>query len=93
MIESVLQRFGHVKRMERDRIINRVYVGECANNCLLGRPRKRWNDTVNECLRKRVLDVKQGRKTVQVRSEWVCKGECMGHSLGDELLTLTRCYS
>ena len=23
----------------------------------------------------------------------VCKGECFGHSPGDEHLTLTRCYS
>ena len=23
----------------------------------------------------------------------VCKGECLGHSLGDESLTLMRCYN
>ena len=36
----------------------------------MGRPRKRWIDTVNECLRKRDLDVRQARKVVQDRSEW-----------------------
>ena len=28
--EGVLQWFGHVKRMEKERIAKRVYVGECA---------------------------------------------------------------
>ena len=27
--EGVLRWFGHVERMERDRIAKRVYVGEC----------------------------------------------------------------
>ena len=43
--EGVFRRFGHV---ERDRIANRVYVGECAGSCSMGRPRKRWIDTVRE---------------------------------------------
>ena len=39
--ESVLRWFGHVERMERDRIAKRVYVGECAGTRSVGRPRKR----------------------------------------------------
>ena len=57
--ESMLQSFKHVERMERDRIAKRVYVGECAGSRSVGRPRKRWIDTVKECLRKRGLDVRQ----------------------------------
>ena len=34
--------FGHVERMERDRIAKRVYVGECACNHSVGKPWKRW---------------------------------------------------
>ena len=63
--KGFLQWFGHVERMERDRITKRVYVGECA-----GRPRKRWIDTVKECLEKRGLDVRQARRMVQDRSEF-----------------------
>ena len=44
--EGVLRWFGHVERMERDRIAKRVYIGECAGSSSRGRPRKRWNDTV-----------------------------------------------
>ena len=56
--DSVLRWFGHVERMERDRIVKRVYVGECAGIRSVGRTRKRWTDTVKECLRKRGLDVR-----------------------------------
>ena len=39
-------------KMERDMIAKRVYVGECAGSCSLGRPRKRWIDAVKECKEK-----------------------------------------
>ena len=51
--ESVLWLFGHVERMEKDRTDKSVYVGECAGSSSVGRPRKRWIDTVKEYLRKR----------------------------------------
>ena len=67
--ESVLRWFGHVERMERDRIAKRVYVGECAGSRSIGRPRKRLIDIVKDCLRKRGLNVRQARRMVQDRSE------------------------
>ena len=48
----------------------RVYIGECAGSRSVGRTRKRWVDTVKECLKKRGLDVRQARRMVQDRSEW-----------------------
>ena len=45
-----------MERVEKDRIAKRVYVGECAGIRSVGRRRKRWSDTVKECLRKRGLD-------------------------------------
>ena len=39
--EGVLRWFGHVERMERDRIAKRVYVGECAGSRSVSRLRKR----------------------------------------------------
>ena len=47
--EGVLRWFGHVERMERNRIAKRVYVGECAGSRSVVGPRKRWIDTVKEC--------------------------------------------
>ena len=52
--EDVLHWFSHVERMERDRIAKKVYLGEFAGSHSVGRPGKRWIDTVKECLRKRV---------------------------------------
>ena len=46
-IDGVLPRwFGHVERLERNRIAKRVYVGECAGSRSVARPRKRWIDVV-----------------------------------------------
>ena len=73
--EGVLRWFGHVERMERDRIAKIVYIGECAGSRSVSMPGKRWIDTVKECLRKRGVDVRQARRMVQV-----CEGECMGRS-------------
>ena len=55
--EGVLPWFGHVEKMENDRIAKRVCVGDCAGNRSVGRPRKRWNDIVRDSLRERGFDV------------------------------------
>ena len=68
--EGILRWFGHVERVERDKINKRVYVGECNGSRSVGTPRKKWTDTVNECLRKSGLDVRQARRMIQDRSEW-----------------------
>ena len=51
--EGVPRWFGHVKRMENDRIAKSVYVGEYAGRHSVGRPRKRWINNVKDCLKKR----------------------------------------
>ena len=56
--------------MEGDMIAKRVYVGVCTDSCSVGRPRKRWIDTMKECLKKRGLDVRQARRMLQDRSDW-----------------------
>ena len=59
--EGVLRWFGHVER---------VYVGECAGSRSVGMPRKRWIDTVKECLKKKGLDVRQARRMVHDMMVW-----------------------
>ena len=73
--------------MENDRNAKRVYVGECAGSRSVGRPRKRWIDTVKDCLKKRGLDVREARRMVHDRSVW------RGFVRGNEPFTLTRCHS
>ena len=65
--EGVLRWSGHVERMENDRIVKRVYVGECSGSRSVGMARKRWIDTV----KKRGLDVRQARIMVHDRIVWL----------------------
>ena len=60
--EGVLRWFGHVERVETDRIAKRVYIGECAGSCSVGRLRKRWTDTAKKCFKKIGFDVRQAKR-------------------------------
>ena len=93
--EGILRWFGHMERMQNDMIDKRVYALECVGNRSVGRPWKRWIDTMKNILAKRDLDVRQARKMVQDRSEWQgsVREKCMVGSQGDEPLTLVRCHS
>ena len=46
----------------------------------MGRPRKRWIDTVEDCLKKRGLDDRQARIMVHDRSVW--RGFMRGNAWG-----------
>ena len=69
--EGVLRWFGQVERMERGMIAKRLCVGECAGSRSAGKPRKRWINNVQECLKKRGLDIRKARRMVQERCEWL----------------------
>ena len=45
--------FDHVERMEINRIAKRFYVGECAGSRTVGKPQKRWTDTIKDFKKKR----------------------------------------
>ena len=47
-VDLEIWKFGNLERLENDRIAKRVYGGVCVSSRLVGRPRKRWNDFVNE---------------------------------------------
>ena len=74
--QSVLRWFGHMERMENERLVKRVYVSKVEGRRARGRPRKRWLDGVQEALEKRGLDIQEVRDCVTDRSEWrnVCRG-------------------
>ena len=84
IVEGVFWWFSHVDKREKDRIAKKVYVGECASSRSVGRPQRRWNDNVKECLKKRGLDVWQARGMVLDRSEWwgFVKGDAWGIAQG-----------
>ena len=84
-----LQLFGHVERMENDRIAKRVYVGDCAGSRSVGMPRKRWIDTMMDFKKKVWMSGKQG-DWCRIGVNW---GGCMGHHPRDESQILMRCHS
>ena len=90
---DVLRWFGHVDRLENDRITKRVYVRVRTGSRSLGRPRKRWNDTVKDWLRKRALEVRRARKMIHDRSVW--RGFVRRNAWGVARvpLTLTICHT
>ena len=46
--ESAFRWFGHIERMEYDKIAKRVHMGECLGSHLVGRLWNRLTDSVNE---------------------------------------------
>ena len=68
MDEGVLRWYGNVERMEKNSIAKMVYLEECAVSRSVGRPWKRWIDTMKDCLKKRGLNVRQVRRVVHDRS-------------------------
>ena len=59
--EDAFRWLSHVERTERYMIAKKVYVEECADSRSVGRPWKRWIDSVKESLGKEVwMSGKQG---------------------------------
>ena len=87
----ILRWFGHVEMMENDKS---VCVGVCGSSRSVGRPRKRWIDTMKDCLKKRGLDVRQARRMGRDRiaCRGFLRGNAWGVSPGDEPWNLTRCH-
>ena len=46
--EGVFRWADYVERINKERIVKRVYVGECACSRSVGRPRKKWIDTLKD---------------------------------------------
>ena len=70
MDQSTLRWFGHVERMEDDRLAKKVYILEMQGPRCRGRPHKRWMYGVKEVLCKRDLTLQEAKECVQDRREW-----------------------
>jgi len=78
--ESMLRWFGHVERMNESRLVKRMYSGECVGNRPAGRPKRKWIESVNECLKERNVSLAEARIKVHDRREW--RGFVWGHGCG-----------
>src|SRR5678815_5117333 len=68
--ESTLRWFGHMERMNDSRLVKRMYSGEWVRIRPAGRPKKKWIESVNECLKERGANLAEARIKVHNRSEW-----------------------
>ena len=68
--QCVLRWFGHMERMEEDRLVKRIVGSDVRGVRLRGRPRTGWMDGVKRALNEREMSVEQGRMIVCDRSEW-----------------------
>ena len=68
--QSGLRWYGHVKRMNEERLVKRVWTAEARGKRPRGRPEKRWMDGVKKALDARGLTVEQGREKVGDRDGW-----------------------
>ena len=66
---AVLRRFGHVERMEGERLVKKIYRAEVESNRGRGRPRRRWMDGVKGCLNDRELSIPEAKKCIKDRRE------------------------
>ena len=68
--ESFLRWLVHIEIKENNRSAKMVCVGDCMESCLLDIPRTRRNDSANNCLKKRDLDVGQTGRMAHDRHKW-----------------------
>ena len=68
--QSVLRWFGHMERMDEDRMVKKIMRSDAGGARLRGRPRLGWMEGVKRALSERGMSVEQGRMIVRDRNEW-----------------------
>ena len=68
--QSVLRWFGHVERMDEERLVKRVMNADVEGNRPRGRPKFGWMDGVRKALGGRGMTVEQGRQNARDRRGW-----------------------
>merc|ERR1711973_521573 len=66
---KVLRWFGHVERMDDDRLLKKVVSARVDGRGARGRPRFGWMDRVKKALGDR-MDVREARERARNRGEW-----------------------
>ena len=65
-----LRWFGHVNRMNDNRIAKSIYSARTQGKRPKGRPRRKWVEDIEEALRKRNLTLTEGNRKCQDRKDW-----------------------
>ena len=68
--KSVLRWFGHLERMDENRLVRKIWKSEVDGKCVRGRPNMRWMDGVKRALYDRGISVEEARVSALKRNEW-----------------------
>jgi Reverse transcriptase (RNA-dependent DNA polymerase). len=68
--QRVLSWFGHMERMDKDRVVNRIMRSHVKGVRPRGRPRYGWSDGAKRALESRGLSIDEGRVRTRDRREW-----------------------
>ena len=65
-----LRWYGHVNRMDDNRIAKSIYHAKTQGKRPKGRPRRKWDEEIKEALRERNLTFIEGSRKCQDRVAW-----------------------
>ena len=67
---NVLRWFGHVERMDNERLLKKVINAKVDGRSARGRPRFGWMDGVKRTLNDRRMDIREASERARNRNEW-----------------------
>ena len=67
---NVLRWFGHVERMDNERLLKKVMNAKVDGRSVRGRPRFGWMDGVKRALNDRRMDIREASERARNRNEW-----------------------
>ena len=67
---NVLRWFGHVERMDNERLLKKVMNVKVDGRSARGMPRFGWMDGIKRALNDRRMDIREASKRTRNRKEW-----------------------
>ena len=77
---NVLRWFGHVERMDNERLLKKVMNAKVDGRSARGRPRFGWMDGIKRALNDRRMDIREASERARNRNEWrmICDAVLIG---------------
>ena len=68
--QGILKWYGHLIRMEDERLVKKVFESSVAGRRKRGKPKQRWLDGVEGLLKRRGIGLCTGKKWARDRKAW-----------------------
>jgi hypothetical protein len=67
---NVFMWYGHVERMEEEKIVKGVYSAKIEGSRASGRPKMRWMDSVGQSVKRKGMSIEETKWCARDRGEW-----------------------